>query len=137
VHLLRYTRAMFTAVATRMIAAPAHKVWEALTNSEIIQRYLSNTEVISDWKIGSTIIYRGEWAGKQFEDTGTIINMIPLELLEMIYDNNQKLIFRLMSEDDGTRLIITQENIATEEEKDLTQANWYTALSKMREILTI
>ena len=54
----------YTAKATSMIHAPISKVWQALVNPEIIKQYLFNTDVISDWKVGSPITYRGEWEGK-------------------------------------------------------------------------
>ena len=36
------------------------KVWEALTNPEIIKEYLFGTQTITDWKVGSDIIFQGE-----------------------------------------------------------------------------
>src|SRR5215211_448086 len=71
-----------TAEATTTIDAPTSKVWQALVNPEIIKQYLFNTEVISDWKVGSPIIYRGEWEGKPFEDKGEILAMEPEKLLK-------------------------------------------------------
>ena len=71
----------FTAKATTTIHAPASKVWHALTRPEMIKQYLFDTEVISDWKVGSPIIYRGEWEGKPFEDKGKILKIEPEKLL--------------------------------------------------------
>ncbi len=50
------------------IKAPLAKVWEALTNPEIISQYMFGAEVTSDWQVGSDIYWRGEWKGKSFED---------------------------------------------------------------------
>jgi uncharacterized protein YndB with AHSA1/START domain len=137
---------MFNAVATIVIAAPAHKVWEALTNPELIKQYLFGTEVTSDWKIGSPITYRGEWQGKPYEDKGVILNMIPNELLETTYwsnlsgapdtpENYKKVTYHLVPQDSGTLLVITQDNSPTEEAKNHAQANWFAVLRKLKEIL--
>ena len=58
----------FIAEAKTTIHAPASKVWDALTKPELIKQYLFGTDVISDWKVGSPITYKGEWQGKSFEE---------------------------------------------------------------------
>lgn len=59
------------------INAPKAKVWEALTNPKLIKQYFFGTEAISDWKEGSTIIYRGIWEGKPYEDKAIILKLVP------------------------------------------------------------
>jgi uncharacterized protein YndB with AHSA1/START domain len=63
----------YVAKAKTTIHAPISKVWQALVNPEIIKQYLFNTDVISDWKVGSPVTYKGEWEGKAFEDKGEIL----------------------------------------------------------------
>ena len=48
---------------TRIYASP-RKVWDALVNPAIIRRYMFGTTVVSDWKEGSPVTWRGEWEGK-------------------------------------------------------------------------
>jgi uncharacterized protein YndB with AHSA1/START domain len=67
----------YTATASTTINAPASKVWDAMTKPELIKKYLFDTDVISDWKVGSPILYRGEWQGKHFEDKGKILELEP------------------------------------------------------------
>src|SRR4051812_6972607 len=64
------------------INAPAGKVWEALTNPAIIKQYMFGTEVVSDFKVGSKIVWKGEWEGKKYEDKGEIREFHPGELLQ-------------------------------------------------------
>src|SRR6188474_1665744 len=71
----------YVARASRTIHAPASKVWDAITKAELIKQYLFGSDVISDWKVGSPIIYKGEWEGKSFEDKGKILEMKPEKLL--------------------------------------------------------
>src|SRR6187549_2852954 len=57
------------------IKATKSKVWKALTDPEIIKKYFFGTETTTDWKVGSPIIFRGEWEGKPYEDKGTILEI--------------------------------------------------------------
>jgi uncharacterized protein YndB with AHSA1/START domain len=71
--------------ASIQVNAPASKVWEALTNPEIIKQYLFGTETITDWKVGSDIVFQGEYNGVTYKDKGTVQQNIPDELLSYLY----------------------------------------------------
>jgi len=58
------TKNSFISKASTTVNAPASKVWDALTNPAIIKQYMLGTQVTSDWKVGSSIVYKGEWQGK-------------------------------------------------------------------------
>ena len=64
------------------INAPIAKVWEALITSKIIKQYMFGTEVISEWKEGSSIIWKGTWDGKPYEDKGIILKVKPMTTLQ-------------------------------------------------------
>ncbi len=49
---------------TITINAPATKVWEALTNPEQTKKYMFGCETVSDWKVGSTLLWQAEYEGK-------------------------------------------------------------------------
>ncbi len=49
------------------------KVWDVLTNPENIKKYLFGTEVLTDWNIGSPIVFQGEYDGQQYKDKGNVI----------------------------------------------------------------
>ncbi len=68
-----------------LINANTQKVWEALTQPEIIKQYLFGTETITDWKVGSTIIFQGEYEGQVYKDQGIIIENTPLSKLSYSY----------------------------------------------------
>lgn len=63
---------------TSYVVADKSKVWEALTNPVVIKQYLFGAEVISDWKVGSKIIYSGIFNGIEFKDEGKI-NILDFE----------------------------------------------------------
>jgi len=54
------------------INASPEKVWAVLTTPELIKEYLFGTETITDWKVGSEIIFQGEYQGQKYKDKGVI-----------------------------------------------------------------
>ena len=134
------------ATASTKIHAPASRVWEALTNPELIKQYFFNTEVVSDWKVGSSILYRGEWQGKPFEDKGKILEMEPEKLLVSTHwsplsgvpdlpENYHTVTYRLEESNGSTEVTISQDKNASVEEKDHSEANWKAVLDGMKKLL--
>lgn len=67
------------------INADLSKVWNALTNPEIIKEYLFGTETITDWSVGSKIIFQGEYDGHKYKDEGIILENKAKKLLSYSY----------------------------------------------------
>ena len=135
-----------TAKASRIINAPISKVWQALVNPEIIKEYLFGTEVITDWKVGSPITYKGEWQGKPFEDKGEILKIEPEKVLISTHwsplsglpdspENYHTVTYTLSEKGGSTEVTITQDNNATEDEKKHSEGNWNTVLDGMKKLL--
>src|SRR6476660_9621111 len=59
------------------IAAPPERVWEALTTSEQISEWFFGVDTDSDWQVGSTLVHRGEYQGRPYEDRGEILELDP------------------------------------------------------------
>ena len=136
----------YVAEATTTIHAPVSKVWQALINPEIIKQYMFNTDVISDWKVGSPIVYRGEWEGKPFEDKGKVLKVEPEKSLVSTHwsplsgvpdtpENHHTVAYTLSEKGDSTEVTITQDNNATEEEKAHSEENWRMILDSMKKLL--
>jgi len=136
----------FTAQAKTIIHAPASKVWDALTKPELIKQYLFGSDVISDWKVGSPITYRGEWQGKPFEDKGEILKVEPEKILVSTHwsplsgvpyspENSHTVTYKLNGNGDSTELTIIQDNNANEKEKAESEQNWRTVLDGMKKLL--
>jgi uncharacterized protein YndB with AHSA1/START domain len=136
----------YVAEATTRIHAPVSKVWQALINPEIIKQYMFNTDVISDWKVGSPIVYRGEWEGKPFEDKGKVLKVEPEKSLVSTHwsplsgvpdtpENHHTVAYTLSEKGDSTEVTITQDNNATEEEKAHSEENWRMILDGMKKLL--
>ena len=56
--------------ASVAIGAGSAEVWNALVTPAAIKEYMFGTNVDSEWKEGSPIVWRGEWQGKPYEDKG-------------------------------------------------------------------
>jgi uncharacterized protein YndB with AHSA1/START domain len=46
------------------IQASAAKVWDALTNPAQTKQYMFGCETVSDWQVGSSLLWDGEYEGK-------------------------------------------------------------------------
>lgn len=136
----------FVAKANTTIHAPASKVWDAITRPHLIKQYLFGTDVISDWKVGSPIIYKGEWQGKAFEDKGTILEMEPQKTLISTHwsplsgvpdtpENYHQVTYSLLEQNGETEVTITQDNNASEQEKEHSEQNWKQVLEGLKNLL--
>lgn len=134
------------AKASMLINAPVSKVWDALTKPELIKQYLFDTDVVTDWKVGSPILYRGEWEGKPFEDKGEILAFEPEKKLASTHwsplsgvpdtpENYHTVTYDLVSKDDKTEITITQDNNANEQERVRSEENWKSVLVGLKNLL--
>ena len=128
------------------INAPVSKVWQALTDPAMIKEYLFGTNTVSDWKKGSSITYSGEWEGKQYEDKGNIIDIVPEKLLHTTYfsgmsgkedkpENYANVIYELTPQNGSTVVTITQDNIDDEKGVEHMKKNWEMVLDGMKKLL--
>ncbi|MEJ0021691.1 MAG: SRPBCC family protein [Candidatus Doudnabacteria bacterium] len=137
----------FTAKSEGVIMAPAHEVWQALTDPVMVKQWLYGTDMsVTEWKIGGEIRYKGEWEGKKYEDKGTILEIEPEKLLVSTYwssmsgtpdvpESYQKVSYKLDPSGGGTKLTITQEGNATEESAKHSEGNWNQVLQSLKKIV--
>ena len=137
---------LFAARAAIPINAPAAKVWEALTQPELIKQYLFGTHVTTDWQVGSPIVYEGIWEGKAYRDKGVVLEVAPERLLVSTFwsalsgkpdlpENYQTVRYELTPEGEGTRLVVVQDNNATQADADHSAQNWQMVLEGLRKML--
>jgi uncharacterized protein YndB with AHSA1/START domain len=136
----------FVARATITINAPAARVWDALTQPELIKRYLFGTQVTTDWQVGSPIVYEGTWEGKAYRDKGKVLQVEPGKLLVSTFwsslsglpdvpENYQTVRYELSTEGSGTRLTVMQDNNATQEDANHSAQNWSMVLDGLKKLL--
>ncbi len=124
------------AQSTITVNAPAREVWVALTNPEIIKQYFFGVDTVSDWHVGSSIVWRGEWKGKSFEDKGEILKIDEEQVLQYTHysplsgkpeipENYHTVTIELESKNDNeTAITISQDNNPTEGAREHSKKNW-------------
>lgn len=128
------------------IAVSPMLVWKALTDREMVKKYFFGTEAISDWQTGSSLIFRGEWEGKSYEDKGKIHVAVPGKLLvydywsgfsglEDIPENYSMVSYNLDQSGDGTIVNLTQKGFAGEEAQTHAEGGWTMVLQNLKELL--
>ncbi len=136
----------YLAKVTIDINAPKSKVWEALTDPQLIKQYLFDTQVTTDWQVGSLITYKGTWEGKPYEDKGVVLENEQEKLLVSTFwsslsgvpdlpENYQTVRYELSTESNGTRLTLTQDNNATREDAEHSEQNWNMVLAGLKKLL--
>jgi len=109
------------------INAPTSKVWDALTNPELMKKWMSETkiDIITDWEVGNPIVIRGTLNGKNFENNGTVLQFELEKILQYNYlsslsrlpdkpENYSVLEFRLTPMENQTTLTLALSNFPTE-----------------------
>jgi len=134
------------AKASISINAPAAKVWNALTNPEVIKQYMFGTTVISDWLKGSQIVWKGAWQGKKYEDKGVILKLKPERLIQYSHfsplsgkpdlpENYHTVTIKLTTDEAGTAVSLSQDNNETEEAREHSEKNWKMMLDALKKLL--
>ncbi|MHB1685843.1 MAG: SRPBCC family protein [Ignavibacteriaceae bacterium] len=128
------------------INAEPSKVWNALTNPEIIKEYLFGTETVTDWKVGSEIIFQGEYDGHKYKDKGVVRENILNELLSYSYwsgfsgledkpENYSLVTYGLTHNNNITKLTWTQKCYANEEGHKHSESGMDDFLKRIKEIV--
>jgi uncharacterized protein YndB with AHSA1/START domain len=128
------------------ITASLMEVWHALTDKDTIKKYFFGTEAISDWQEGSSLIFRGEWEGKAYEDKGNILEAIPGEMLKYDYwsgfsgledkaENYSVVTYTLEQSVDGTIVELRQKGFAGDEALTHADGGWTMVLDNLKSLL--
>jgi uncharacterized protein YndB with AHSA1/START domain len=132
--------------ASIAIAVPPARVWDGLTNPDIIKQYMFGVDAVCDWREGSPLVLRGVWEGKPFEDKGTVqrveegrlleyTHFSPLSGAEDLPENYHTITLELEEDDGQTEVSLAQDNNATEEERDHSASMWATMLGTLKDVL--
>ena len=107
------------------INAPASKVWNALVNPEQTKKYMFGCEAISEWRVGSPLLWKGQYEGKEMVFVkGSVAEIQPERLLaytvidpnssiEDIPENYLTVTYELKSQNGKTDLMVTQGDYST------------------------
>jgi uncharacterized protein YndB with AHSA1/START domain len=128
------------------IHVPILKVWGALVNPEMIKQYMFGTQVITDWKEGSPIVWKGEWQGKSYEDKGVILKLEPSRRIQYSHfsplaglpdtpENYHTVTIDVFDEGTQTRVVLTQDNNSSEQAREHSEKNWGMMLGGLKKLL--
>ncbi len=124
------------------------KVWEIITNPAYTKQYMFGCELLSDWKIGSSVIWKGSADGKVYVK-GNLLKIEPNKFLQFtVFDPNMGIedmpsnyatvTYELSSETNHTKLSVSQGDFAgmAEGEKRYSETNagWDMVFPKMKEL---
>jgi len=134
------------ATAETDIKATPAKVWTALTDRDQIKEYMFGSDIETDWRQGSPIVWRGEYQGKRYEDKGEIVEIRPGKRLRMTHfsplsgqddvpENYHTLTYELEDRGGTTHVSLSQDNNASEEEAEHSRRNWETVLTGLKELV--
>ena len=128
------------------INAPVAKVWEALVSPEMIKQYMFGTQVVTNWKEGSPIVWQGEWQGKAYQDKGAILKIelkrvlqyshfSPLSGQPDVPDNYHTVTIVLTGTEQQTTVTLTQDNNESEEAREHSEKNWQMMVEGLKKFL--
>lgn len=129
-----------------LLKASKEDVWDALTNPDIIKQYMFGAKAISDWKLGSELIFEGEYEGKTYRDKGNIMKISPERILQYNYwsgfsglpdkpENYMIITFELEDAGDDTLLKLTQSQFNNKTQVGHSEAAWDTCFGIIKDIL--
>lgn len=108
-----------------VINAPATEVWDALVNPAKTKKYMFGCETVSDWKKGSSLLWKGMYEGNEMVFVkGEIVDIKPGELLiyttidpnspiDDVSENYLQVTYELVPNNGGTQLNVTQGDYST------------------------
>jgi uncharacterized protein YndB with AHSA1/START domain len=130
------------------VRAPPDAVWEALIDPAKVTQYMLGTEVVSDWRKGSPIVWKGEYQGRSFEDRGEILAIEPGQRLSYSHysplagkpdvpENYHTVTVELApgGTDGSTSVTLTQDNNGDAESRDHSAAFWQDMLERLKGLL--
>jgi len=131
------------------IDAPRARVWDALVDRKMIERYMYMSSITSDWREGSPILWKSDWQGRSLEVRGTVLRVDPRRALEYSYSrpifpsarcvepagSYYRVAIELFDEGAGTRIERTQGNNASRKELEHSEGGWRLTLHNLKWLL--
>jgi uncharacterized protein YndB with AHSA1/START domain len=134
------------ATADVSINAPAQEVWAALTDPDMIARYMMGSKVETDWRPGSPITWSGEYEGKTYQDKGEVVEVEPAHSLIVTHfsplsgqpdepQNYHTVRYELDEHDGHTHVSLTQDNNGSPDEAEHSAKNWSMMLDGLKKVV--
>ena len=130
---------------TDIDATPA-RVWKALVDPEQIKEYMFGSQVVTDWQPGSSIVWKGDYEGKKYEDKGEVLEVEPNRRLKVTHfspmsgqkdepANYHTLTYDLEKRGDTTHVSLSQDNNVNKDEAKHSKENWGMMLTGLKRFI--
>ncbi|HVE62092.1 MAG TPA: SRPBCC domain-containing protein [Chitinophagaceae bacterium] len=119
---------------------------ETLTNPSLISQYLFGAQTITNWNVGSDILFKINFEGEEFLDKGIVVENIPNTTLKYKYwsgfcglddkpENYSIVSYNIEKmENDRSKLKWTQEGFADEQSRTNSENSLVTILEQIKAI---
>jgi uncharacterized protein YndB with AHSA1/START domain len=136
----------FEARKSIRIAASVERVWQTLTDPDLVREYMHGTSLETDWNVGSPVAWSGEWKGQSYRDKGTVLAVERGSLLSYTHwsplggsedrpENYHTVTFQLQPSGAGTTLDLIQDNNPTQEAAEqMADNNWGPMLDALKKV---
>ena len=134
------------ATAATTIAADPARVWAALTEPDLVEKWMLGARVASEWRVGSRITWSGEYEGREYEDHGTILAIVPASMVRFTHfsplsgtqdipENYHTVTWTIEADGNSTRVRLTQDNNQSEDAAAHSSKNWQSMLDGLRDVV--
>jgi uncharacterized protein YndB with AHSA1/START domain len=128
------------------ISASINRVWNALVNPAAIREYMAGAVVTTNWKEGSTIVWKGESKGRPYEDKGVILTMKPGRTMQYTHfsdraglpdlpENYRTVTIDLTAKGRQTHVMLSQDRNPSESVREHAEKNWELLLAALKKYL--
>jgi hypothetical protein len=112
--------------ASISVRAARNQVWRALLDAGAIEQHMFGTRVVTDWKEGSPILWKGTWNGRAYEDKGVVLRVTPRRTLRFSHFSP---LSELPDNPENYHTVTIKEALAHSEK------NWGTMLTALKDYL--
>lgn len=128
------------------IDAPVERVWRAITTPSEMKQWFFGVGTEADWRLGGTLVHRGQYGGKPYIDKGEIIDLDPPRRLVHTHWSDvsglpdspeyyQEVAWDLADRGGSTELTITERNLPSMDAARTSEQSWKGALQSLKEML--
>ena len=127
------------------IEAGPEAVWDTLTNPQKNRRLFAGTNIVTDWRPGSPMLFEGEFQGQRYTDKGNVLEAEPGRRLRYNYwtgfsglddrpENYSLVTYTLNGAAGQTTLTVTRVGFADEQEYEHAVMGWEMVVKTIKEI---
>jgi uncharacterized protein YndB with AHSA1/START domain len=130
---------------TKTIRAGTDRVWAALTQPELVKKWMMGATLSTTWTRGAPITWTGDYEGKKYQDKGEVLEVEQHKQLAYTHfsamsgaadkpENYHQVSWQLKDENGSTTLQLVQTGASSAKEAEQFKSNWKSMLDSLREV---